>query len=153
MSTLKTDDRGVIVACPSCGMQNRLAFDHLGQASRCGRCHTEIAAPEGPVEVGSSAQFDALVQKSRLPVLVDFWAAWCGPCQMVAPEIERVAQRNAGRWLVAKVDTEAVSDLAVRLGIRSIPTLAVFQSGKEASRIAGAMMADGIEAFVQRAVG
>lgn len=153
MSTLRSDDRGVIVMCPSCGKQNRLAFDRLGQQTRCGHCHAELAAPGEPVAVGSSGQFDALVQRSRLPVLVDFWADWCGPCRMVAPQVELVAKRNSGRVLVAKVDTEALSDLAARLGIQSLPTLAVFVGGKEAARMAGAMPADRIEAFVYATVG
>ncbi len=153
MSNVRTDDRGLIVACPSCGKANRLAFDHLGQSSRCGNCRAEISAPAEPIAVGSVAHFDALVGKSSLPVLVDFWAAWCGPCRTVAPELEKVAQRNAGRWLVAKVDTEAVPDLAARARIQSIPTLAVWKAGKEAARTAGAMPAERIEAFVRGAVG
>jgi thioredoxin 2 len=152
MSPLRTDDRGLIVACPSCGAQNRLAFDHLGQTSRCGKCHTELSAPGEPVEVGSAAQFDALIARSRLPVLVDFWAAWCGPCRIVAPQVAEVARRNAGRWLVAKVDTEAVADLAARLDVRSIPLLAVYKAGREVARNAGAMSAERIEAFVRRVV-
>jgi thioredoxin len=103
-----------------------------------------------PVAVSSAAQFDDVVGRSRLPVLVDFWAAWCGPCRMVGPQVEIVARRNGGRLLVAKVDTDAVSDVAGRLGIRSIPTLALFAGGQEASRTVGAMAADDIEAFVQR---
>ena len=138
--------------CPSCGKQNRLAFDRLGQPTRCGHCHVDLDAPGEPVVVGSSGQFDALVQRSRLPVLVDFWAAWCGPCRMVAPQVELVARRNRGRLLVAKVDTEALSDLAARMGITSLPTLAVFVGGREAARTAGAMAADRIEAFVQTTV-
>jgi|SRR5579871_1871567 len=148
MATLSIDARGVIVDCPSCGKKNRLAFDRLGQTTRCGHCHQDLAPPSLPVAAGSSTEFDRLVAASALPVLVDFWAEWCGPCRAVAPEIAKVAARNAGRLLVVKVDTDAVQDLSARLGIRSIPTLAVFRNGRESARTAGAMSADRIEAFV-----
>ena len=134
-----------------CDKSNRLPFDHLGQSVRCGNCQTELAAPAEPVDVPSSAEFDAVVGQSRLPVLVDFWAAWCGPCRMVAPEVAKVASRNRGRILVVKVDTEGVPDLSARLGIRSIPMLGVFHKGREIARTAGAMPADRIEAFVTNA--
>ena len=152
MSSIRVDARGLIVSCPSCGAANRLTFATLGQATRCGRCHTALEPPATPVEVGSAALFDGLIRASRLPVLVDFWAAWCGPCRVVAPHVEQVARRNAGRLLVAKVDTDAVPDLSARLGIRSIPTLAVYEGGEQAARTAGAMSADQIEAFVRSAV-
>ncbi|MGH9387497.1 MAG: thioredoxin [Vicinamibacterales bacterium] len=153
MSSLQTDDRGVIVTCPSCGTKNRLAFDRLGQRTRCGKCHTDVALAATPHEVDSPQQFDALVARSAVPILVDFWAPWCGPCRMVAPQVEQVAQRNASRLLVVKINTDEVNDLASRLGIQGIPTLAVFARGREAARTSGAMPADRIEAFVREAVG
>ncbi len=149
MSVLRSDTRGVIVQCPHCQQSNRLPYDRLGSTTRCGKCQTALAHPGTPVEVASSADFDALVRGSRLPVLVDFWAEWCGPCRMVAPEIAKVAAAHAGEWLVAKVDTEAVSDLAARLQVQSIPTMAVFRSGLVAGRKSGAMPAAQIEAFVR----
>lgn len=152
MASLRSDSRGVIVACPSCGQANRLAYDRLGLATRCGKCQTDLGSPTMPVDVATSADFDALVQSSRLPVVVDFWAAWCGPCRMVAPEIAKVAQARAGQWLVVKVDTEAVQDLAARLQIQSIPTMAVFSNGALADRMSGAMPSDQIESFVRQSL-
>ena len=153
MASLLSDDRGIIVACPSCGTRNRLAFDRLGRATRCARCHSDLALPSTPQEVASSEQFDTLVAKSALPILVDFWAPWCGPCRMVSPEVEKVAQRNAGRLLVVKVNTDVVSDLASRLGIQGIPTLAIFAKGREAGRQTGAISAERIGEFVRGTVG
>lgn len=152
MSALLSDDRGIIIACSSCGAKNRMAFDRLGQPTRCAKCQTDIALPETPQEVASSEQFDTLVARSSLPILVDFWAPWCGPCRMVAPQVEQVAQRNAGRLLVVKVNTDEIQDLASRLRIQGIPTLAVFSHGREAARTSGAMSADRIEALVNSAV-
>src|SRR5262245_46368949 len=153
MSALLSDDRGVIVACPSCGARNRLAFDRLDRQSRCSKCHTDLALPSTPQEVDSSQQFDTLVAKSALPILVDFWAPWCGPCRMVSPEVEKVAQNNRGRLFVVKVNTDVVSDLASRLRIQGIPTLAIFAMGREAGRRTGAISAQRIEELVRETVG
>lgn len=151
MSTLQMDDRGVIVACPSCGKRNRTVFARLGHPARCAQCHAGLPAAAAPVGADATAAFDAVVQQSPVPVLVDFWAPWCGPCHTVAPQIDEVARRNAGRLVVVKVNIDSLQDVAARLGIKSIPTLAVFAHGREAARTAGAMSADQIEAFVRQA--
>src|SRR5437870_4529845 len=151
MGDLSLDDRGVVAACGQCGQKNRFAYERLGETVRCGRCRTPLAAPAAPIEVASSADFDRLVAKSSLPVVVDYWAPWCGPCRMVAPQLQKVAARQAGKYLVVKVNTDVLSDLGERSGIRSIPTLAVFAGGREVGRTAGARPASDIEAFVEAA--
>ena len=148
----KLDTSGVIVTCAQCGRANRLAFAALAKPTRCGQCKASIAAPPSPIEVTDSAAFDAAALESALPLLVDFWAPWCGPCRMVAPELERVARSNAGRYLVLKVNTDALTDIAARFRIRSIPTLALVVGGRELDRIAGARPAHDIEAFAARAL-
>ena len=152
MTAMATDSRGVIAACPSCGQKNRLAYDRLSDTTRCGRCKAELPAASLPVEVASATDFDNLVASSSIPVVVDFWAPWCGPCRMVAPEIEKVAARQAGRLLVVKVNTDAVGDLGERLRIMSIPTMAVFRGGREIARTTGARPASDIETFVTGAL-
>jgi thioredoxin 2 len=116
MATFDVDDRGIVVPCPTCGRKNRLAFGRLGESVRCGECKHELSPPASPIEMRSSADFDRLVAASSIPVVVDYWAPWCGPCRMVAPEIEKVAARNAGRLLVVKVNTDALTDLGERFG-------------------------------------
>ena len=147
-TTLELDDRGIVVSCTSCGKKNRLAYERLGEAVRCGQCKQPLAPPGVPIEMRSSAEFDRLVAKSALPVVVDYWAPWCGPCRMVTPELQKVAARQAGRLIVVKVNTDELSDLGQRFNIRSIPTLAVFAGGKELARLTGARPANEIEAFV-----
>ena len=149
---LVADERGVVVVCPSCGQKNRIAFDQLGASARCGRCKSAVAATTRPLEVVQSPDFDRLVNESAIPVVVDFWAPWCGPCRMVAPELVKVAARANGRYLVVKVNTDALNDLGERFRIRSIPTMAVFHRGREVTRTTGARPAAEIEAFISHAV-
>jgi thioredoxin 2 len=148
---VELDDRGIIVSCGSCGKRNRLAYERLGDTVQCGQCKERLAAPGEPIEIASTADFDRLIAASSLPVLVDYWAPWCGPCRMVAPELKKVAARKAGEALVVKVNTDALVDLGQRFGIRSIPTLAVFSDGKEVVRESGARPAAEIEGFIARA--
>jgi thioredoxin 2 len=151
MSDIVLDDRGIVVTCPSCGQKNRLAYERLGEHVRCGKCKTLLTAPSSPIEITSSSDFDRLIARTSLPVVVDYWAPWCGPCRIVAPEIQKVAERQTGRFLVVKVNTDILSDLGERFGIRSIPTMAVFEGGREIARTAGARPARDIEAFVEQA--
>ena len=148
MADLQLDSKGVIVTCANCGQRNRLAFEKLGAETRCGKCQTALTAPGAPVDVPDEAAFDA-TSRSALPVVVDFWAPWCGPCHMVAPELEKVAKNAAGRYLIVKVNTDAVPELGDRFGIRSIPTMAVFEKGREVARTSGARPAAEIQAFIE----
>ena len=151
MADIQLDDRGIVVACPSCGKKNRIQYERLGDPVRCGSCQHALAPPAAPIEIDTAADFDRLVSRASLPVVVDFWAPWGGPCRMVAPELVKVAARAAGRFLVVKVNTDAVPELGQRFGIRSIPTMAVFAEGREAARTSGARPAADIEAFVAQA--
>jgi thioredoxin 2 len=143
------DGRGVLTTCPSCGTTNRLLYHALGRKTRCGKCQTLLSAPDAPLDVRGAHTFDALVTSASVPVLVDFWAPWCGPCRAMAPQLEQAAGHLAGRALVVKVDTDAETELASRFRIRSIPTMAVFRSGQEVTRVTGARSATDIESLVR----
>src|SRR5919108_4571948 len=145
---MQLDDRGVLTPCPSCGTVNRRPYHALDRTTRCGRCRTTLAPPSGPLDVHGSAAFDALIATSSIPIIVDFWAPWCGPCRAMTPQLAQVAQRMAGEALVVKVNTDEEPELAEQFRIRSIPTIAVFRDGREVTRAAGARTASAIEALV-----
>jgi thioredoxin 2 len=145
------DDRGILLNCPKCGRRNRMRYEGLGQTFHCAQCKSELPPLNEPVDARSDLVFDALISRSKLPVLVDFWAPWCGPCKMVAPEFRKVAQETAGQFVLAKVNTEEVPSLAARFRITAIPTMTLFRNGLEVARQAGAMPAPQIRKFIEQA--
>ena len=136
----------VHVVCPHCNTTNRVPEPRLDQSPTCGACHKPLF--EGHPTTLTSANFDAQVSRGDLPVVVDFWAEWCGPCKMMAPQFASAAQRLEPAIRFAKLDTEAAQDIAARFGIRSIPTMIVFDHGREVARQSGAIDANAIARWV-----
>ena len=130
------------IVCPHCHTTNRVRADQLASAPTCGQCKQPLFTGH-PVALPDEASFDKHVARSQIPVLVDFWAPWCGPCRMMAPAYEQAAALLEPRMQLAKVDTEAVPALGTRYNIRSIPTLALFVGGREVARQAGALTVPG----------
>ncbi len=131
----------MIRACPQCGSKNRVPASKLDREPKCGRCHASLGTLSEPVAVDSAGDLDELLRSSPVPVLVDFWATWCGPCLAVAPELDRLARERAGGAVVAKIDTDRLPDVAARFGVRGVPTLVLFRAGRESGRLTGAMPA------------
>jgi thioredoxin 2 len=129
-------EENMIRTCNRCGRKNRVAAPNLTSRVRCGACKTELDPITRPIDADASL-FDEVVNGARVPVLVDFWAEWCGPCRMAAPEVERVARDTAGRALVLKVNTDEQTELAERYRVRGIPLFMVFHGGRAVKQQAG----------------
>ena len=119
----------MIRQCPSCGKKNRIPAEHLADNGRCGACKAALPPIAEPIDADTNT-FDEIVAGARVPVLIDFWAAWCGPCRMAAPEVKRTAEQMSGRAIVLKVDTERWPAVAQRFNVMSIPNFVIIKNGQ-----------------------
>jgi thioredoxin 2 len=138
------------LACPDCGAVNRVPDDRLAEQPKCGKC-SAVLLPGRPIELGA-AGFEKFLTRSGLPVVVDFWAPWCGPCKMFAPVFNQVATELNSRVRFVKVNTEVEQGLAGQYGIRSIPTLAIFKNGREITRLSGALDAANLRQWLEQSI-
>jgi len=140
-----------LYACAYCGTKNRIPTHNHGQRVQCGKCHQHVF-PKQPVH-GSSAQFEQQVLQAPLPVLVDFWATWCGPCQMLTPILTRIAATYEGKLIVVKVDIDQHQDLAARFAVRSVPTMMLFKQGQVIDTMMGALPAAALQQKIEPHLG
>jgi thioredoxin 2 len=141
----------VVRACKVCGQKNRIPGAHLSDTGRCGACKSPLPPTDEAIAVDAQL-FDEIIQNSKVPVLVDFWAEWCGPCKMAAPEVAKTAKDMAGRAVVLKVDTERYPELASRFNVRGIPNFAIFRAGRLVQQQAGAVGHEQMENWLNQSV-
>jgi thioredoxin 2 len=138
----------VTYACASCGAPNRIPRTRLREDPKCGRCHQKVF-PRAPVAVGTQT-WSREVDECPLPVLVDFWAEWCGPCRVVAPALEQIASERAGKLKIAKVNVDENQALAARFGVQSIPTLLLVRGPIHVDQMAGALPKQALDSWLDR---